>query len=297
MGQALWRILREADNVELLCPARVTDVDVQPHRVLVDVERDGAGTGTLRTALLVAADGARSPVRARLGIGVRTRDYAQTALIANLTPSAAHRNEAFERFTDDGPLALLPLSGGRYSLVWTLSPDTARHICELSEADFLAALQSAFGYRLGRWLRAGQRQTYPLRLVCAKQQFVGRALLIGNAAHSLHPVAGQGFNLGLRDVASLADVLADTAATGGDPGLPDVLERYRSWREEDHERVVSFTDSLVRVFTNPLTAVKAVRGLGLLGLDLLPAAKLRFARQSMGLAGRLPRLARGIALT
>jgi 2-octaprenyl-6-methoxyphenol hydroxylase len=297
MGQALWQRLRAADSVDLLCPARVTGLDVQPDRVLVDVERDGADGITLRTALVVAADGARSPIRAQLGIGTWSHDYEQTALIANVTSCAPHRNEAFERFTDDGPLAMLPLSEGRCSLVWTLPPDAASRIAALSEADFLAALQSAFGYRLGRLTRVGQRNSYPLRLVRANRQFVGRVLLIGNAAHSLHPVAGQGFNLGLRDVASLADVLADAVAAGDDPGSPAVLERYRAWREEDHERVVSFTDSLVRLFTNPLGAVKAARGLGLLGLDLLPGAKMRFARQSMGLSGRLPRLARGIALT
>lgn len=297
LGQALWRVLGEAGDTDLLCPARVCGVESQPHRALVDVALDGGRMVTLRAALVVAADGARSPVREQLRIPVTIRDYGQTALIANVTPAEPHGNEAFERFTDHGPLAMLPLSAGRCSLVWTLPPDLAQEISESADARFLDDLQSAFGYRLGRLTRVGQRQTYPLKLAQARQQSSGRVLLIGNACHSLHPVAGQGFNLGMRDVASLADVVCDAVAGGDDPGAVDVLERYQAWREQDHKRVVSFTDALVRLFTNPLAPVKAARGLGLLGLDLLPGAKTRFARQSMGLAGRLPRLARGIALT
>jgi len=245
----------------------------------------------------VAADGARSPVREQLRIPAIIKNYGQTALIANVTPSVPHGNEAFERFTDHGPLAMLPLSSGRCSLVWTLPPDAAQNMREIADSRFLDALQSAFGYRLGRLSRVGQRQIYPLTLTQARQQSRGRVLLIGNASHALHPVAGQGFNLGMRDVASLADVVCDAVAEGDDPGAVDVLERYQAWREQDHQRVVSLTDSLARLFTNPLAPVKAARGLGLLGLDLLPGAKTRFARQTMGMAGRLPRLARGIALT
>lgn len=297
LGQALWRLLEGAGGVDLVFPARVRNVEPQPRRVLVDVDTETDGAVTFKSALVVAADGARSPVRERLNVPVASRDYGQTALIANVTPAVPHGNEAFERFTDHGPLAMLPLSAGRCSLVWTLPPETAQAIGAAPDPVFLDALQQAFGYRLGRLMRVGQRQTYPLRLLQARQQSVGRVLLIGNASHSLHPVAGQGFNLGMRDVASLADVICDAIGAGQDPGEPDVLARYAAWREKDHERVVSFTDSLVRLFTNPLMPVKAARTLGLLGLDLLPGAKARFARQSMGLAGRLPRLARGVALT
>lgn len=297
LGRTLWGLLREAGDIDLLCPARVCGVESQPHRAIVDVALDGGRTATLRAALVVAADGARSPVREQLRIPVIIKNYGQTALIANVTPSVPHGNEAFERFTDHGPLAMLPLSSGRCSLVWTLPPDAAQNMREIADSRFLDALQSAFGYRLGRLSRVGQRQIYPLTLTQARQQSRGRVLLIGNASHALHPVAGQGFNLGMRDVASLADVVCDAVAEGDDPGAVDVLERYQAWREQDHQRVVSLTDSLARLFTNPLAPVKAARGLGLLGLDLLPGAKTRFARQTMGMAGRLPRLARGIALT
>jgi len=224
-------------------------------------------------------------------------EYGQEAVIANVTTSVAHGNEAFERFTETGPLALLPMTEGRSSLVWTLDPATAGQVTSLGEDLFLDRLQDAFGFRLGRFVRVGRRSRYPLRLVRAKRQSGRRVLLIGNAAHAIHPVAGQGFNLGLRDVAALADVVADAVADGVDPGSAGIQDAYLRWRQGDQRRVAAITDSLVRLFTNPLAPVKALRRVGLIGLDLAPGPKSRFALGAMGVGGRQPRLARGIPLT
>ena len=297
LGAALWRVLEDAERVDVISPARVESVEVGGTTARVVIRRGDESTEKLHASLLVAADGARSAIREMLRLGESTWDYAQEAMIANVTPAMPHGNEAFERFTETGPLALLPMSGNRCSLVWTLRPDAAREVQALDDDEFLARLQETFGFRLGRFVRVGKRSRYPLKLVRAKRQSEGRVLLIGNAAHAIHPVAGQGFNLGLRDVAALADVVADALEAGRCVGDPKVLDQYARWRRGDQRRVAAMTDSLIRVFTSPLAPVRTARGLGLLGLDLAVGPKEMFARQTMGLSGRLPRLARGIPLT
>lgn len=294
IGEALWGRLREGGTAELVCPARVIGLEQSGDEATLVVEGRNGGR-SLTARLVVAADGVRSPVRALLGIEAETRDYGQSAVIANVSPSRDHACEAYERFTDTGPLALLPMTGGRCSLVWTLGPGDAERMRDCDETEFLERLQRAFGFRLGRFLKAGRRQAYPLALTRAGHQAQGRVVLVGNAAHGIHPVAGQGFNLGLRDVATLAEVLAD-GREGGDPGAAGLLASYLEWREDDHRRVMDFTDSLVRIFTNPLGPVRVARNLGLLGMDLLPPAKSELARRGMGFVGRLPRMARGLPL-
>ncbi len=206
---------------------------------------------------------------------------------------------AFERFTDSGPLAMLPMTGGRYSVVWTCRETETAEILALSDADFLARLQERFGYRLGRLTRPAPRRAYPLRLRLIRDSVQERLVLIGNAAHTLHPVAGQGFNLGLRDVAALAEVLVRGAVTGADPGASATLSDYLRWRGRDQAGTASLTDALARLFVIPWAPVRLARGAGLLGLDLLPCARHRLARRFMGLSGtgggRLPHLARGLS--
>jgi 2-octaprenyl-6-methoxyphenol hydroxylase len=180
-----------------------------------------------------------------------------------------------------------------------MAPAAAKAAMELDEHSFLASLQDKFGYRLGRFTRIGRRSSYPLSLTRSDRQVAPRAVIIGNAAQGLHPIAGQGFNLGLRDVAALAEVIADDVALNGegaDPGATRVLERYAEWRRADRRTVIAFTDALVRVFGNPLPPVRALRDASLLLFDLVTPAKQAFARVTMGLAGRLPRLARGVPL-
>jgi 2-octaprenyl-6-methoxyphenol hydroxylase len=296
LGAAVWDRIRAARGLSAWSPARVTGVVQDDERVRVRIERDDAGPVEVSARLLVAADGARSPVRGMAGIAHEARDYGQVALIANVTPAIDHGGTAFERFTPSGPLAVLPLTRGRVTIVWTLSPAEAATNLALDDAGFLAALQAAFGFRLGTFRKTGRRASYPLSLVQAQAWHAGRIVLVGNAAHGIHPVAGQGFNLGLRDAAALAELLA-RQAPAGDPGAAPMLAEYAEWREADRARTVRDTDGLVQVFTSEFAPLRAGRRLGLIGLDLFPPARAAIARRGMGLAGRMPRLALGRPLS
>jgi 2-octaprenyl-6-methoxyphenol hydroxylase len=297
IGAALWQRLQQA-QVEILAPAAVKAVEpASGARVLRCALADREMT--VRARLVVAADGARSVVREAAGIRVHTRDYDQVAVVSNVTAQRFHDHIAYERFTPDGPLALLPLSQGRMGLIWTLAPQAAGGVSELTEEAFLARLQRAFGFRLGRFTRVGRRQLYPLALSHCDMHVAERLALVGNAAQALHPIAGQGFNLGLRDAACLAELIADARQAQGadfDPGDGLLLDRYRHWRTQDQPRIVQFTDALVRVFMQPFTPVKWLRDAGLLAFDLLPPAKRAMAQLSLGAAANIPRLARGASL-
>jgi len=251
---------------------------------------------TLSGRLIVAADGADSPLRGQFGIGSVVSDYQQTAIVTNITPQLPHNNIAYERFTASGPMALLPMSEQRCAVVWTVASAQAEAVMALDESDFIAELQSRFGYRLGRLERVGRRQAWPLRLVRAKESVRERLALIGNAVHTLHPIAGQGFNLGARDVAVLAEVLVDALKAAEDPGSLAVLQRYADWQQRDHNNVTVFTDGLARLFSLPLPALGMARSAGMLAFDLLPPAKRLLTRLTMGRSGRTPRLARGLPL-
>lgn len=234
-------------------------------------------------ALAILADGGRSGLREQLGIHVRQRPYDQSALIANITPGEAHLGQAFERFTEDGPMALLPLPENRCALVWTRKGMDAQRLVDLDERSFLAQLQEVFGYRLGPLRQVGARHLYPLSLVEAQEQVRPHLVVLGNAAHALHPIAGQGFNLSLRDVQALTDtLLASTAPLGDFATLRGYLER----QQPDQALTVGFSDQVTRLFATNRPLLAVGRNLGLLGLDLLPPAKRWFARQAMGLGTR-----------
>jgi 2-octaprenyl-6-methoxyphenol hydroxylase len=282
-------------NVRLIAPARLSDFRLDSEAVEAELKTEG-GSIAHRAQLMVAADGVNSLVRKRLGIGTRQWDYNQTAVIANVTPEQPHHNVAYERFTETGPMALLPLLGNYCALVWTVRSQQAGQLLELDDTQFLARLQERFGYRLGRFIQVGQRHAYRLQLLRARESIRPRMALVGNAVHTLHPVAGQGFNLGLRDVAALAEVVTDARRAGADCGDIAVLKRYAEWRQADQRRVVAFTDGMVRLFSQPLPPVAWLRDAGMLALDLFPPAKRWFGRMTMGRAGRLPRLARGLEL-
>lgn len=295
IGTVLAERLAQFANIELLCPAQLTRLALAQDAATVDVVMADRSR-QLRARLVVAADGANSAVRESLGIQTRHWGYDQTAVIANITPEKFHEHTAYERFTDSGPLAMLPLQDARCGVVWTVRSGAADAIMALDDAQFLTRLQARFGQRLGRLLKAGARQAYPLTLVRARESVRARLALIGNAAHSLHPVAGQGFNLGLRDVAALADTVMAAQRSGIDMGNRAILQRYADARRRDQRGVIAFTDGLARIFANPLAAVALARNLGLIAVDLLPAGKHFLTRRTMGLAGRLPRLARGLEL-
>jgi len=296
MGAALWQGLAAASGIQVIAPARVLGSELAGDVRVLALEHS-ATTQQLRARLVVAADGARSLIREQAGIAADHWPYAQTAIIATITTQRFHDYVAYERFTADGPIAVLPLSDGRCGIVWTRPPEDAARLLALPDEAFLAELQAAFGFRLGRLLRAGVRSAYELALSRSERHVAERLAIVGNAAQGLHPIAGQGFNLGLRDAASLAEVLADARAAGSaDVGDAGPLEGYADWRAEDRRRIVAFTDGLVRLFGSPLGVLRGLRSVGLLAFDAFPPAKSAMARLSVGAAGRIPRLARGVPL-
>jgi 2-octaprenyl-6-methoxyphenol hydroxylase len=293
IGNMLATRLAELQGVDVLCPAHLETVIIRPEAAYATLRLPDR-TLNCTARLLVAADGARSRVCRQLGIDHVRWDYSQTAIVANVTPKLHHRNAAYERFTASGPLALLPMSQGRCAVVCTVKNSDAEAVLSLDDNAFLAFLQARFGDRLGPFLKTGRRQGYPLLMSRSREHIRHRLAVIGNAAHTLHPVAGQGFNVGIRDVAALAEVISDAQRLGQDVGDRTVLERYNAWRRWDQGRSLLFTDGLARLFTNPW--LSPMRNLGLMAFDILPAAKHLLARQTMGLEGRLPRLARGLPL-
>jgi 2-octaprenyl-6-methoxyphenol hydroxylase len=295
LGHALVNTTARLSNLSLISPATLVDIKLGADHASAIIEREGR-TETLTAKLIVAADGGDSTARGLLDIPTAEHDYGQTAIIANVTTQRPHRHVAYERFTPHGPLALLPLGAERCALVWTRAPKDAERILSLDDAAFLKELQAEFGMRLGRFTKVGARAAHPLRLVQAREQVRHRLALIGNAAHTLHPIAGQGFNLGLRDVAALAQVLADAVKSQHDIGGLEVLDTYAQWRARDHRQVIGFTNTLVRTFSNRFPPLTLARNLGLLALDALPPVKHQLARHAMGLGGKLPRLARGLPL-
>jgi 2-octaprenyl-6-methoxyphenol hydroxylase len=292
IGRVLWAALREAPNVTLAVPAQLKAATPRDDAVLLDVVIDGKRE-QIRAAVAVAADGSGSVLRASAGIDAAVEDYDQVAIVVNAATDKPNHGEAFERFTTSGPLAVLPVTGGGYAVVWAVKPARAEELLSLDEAAFAAELLTAFGWRAGRWTRIGRRNTYPLALSRAAETVSGRVVLIGNAAQALHPVAGQGFNLGLRDAATLAEMLVRADAT---PDYPDLLGRFAAWRAEDRSGVTRFTDSLVKMFGSDRPGLGLVRNFGLLLFDLSPTAKRALSRVSWGFAGRMPRLARGLPL-
>ncbi|HKU14998.1 MAG TPA: 2-octaprenyl-6-methoxyphenyl hydroxylase [Steroidobacteraceae bacterium] len=298
IGAALWRRL-EQSPVRIMAPARVRGMRLVDGVQHIECDLGPQGSALIQARLAIAADGAQSALREAAGIGAQTWSYEQTALVTNVLTQRFHDHVAYERFTPAGPLALLPMSEGRCGLIWTFTADVAESVARSDDSEFLARLQDAFGFRLGRFTRVGARQLYPLALTRSDEHVAQRLAIVGNAAQTLHPIAGQGFNLGLRDAASLAEVLADGRAQqreGFDPGDGMWLERYREWRVADRTQIVRFTDGLVRLFLQPLGPVKALRDVGLLAFDLMPAAKGALSQLSLGAAGRIPRLARGASL-
>lgn len=296
LGGVLLERLHADAALELIAPARVVGfADRGDDGVQVEIERDGV-MGTLDCRLLVAADGGSSSIREQLDVPVVRWQYGQSAVVTNITPGRPHHDVAYERFTDTGPVALLPMTGGRCAVVWTVRDEQVPEVLALDDDAFLCAFQQRFGHRLGRFERVGRRAAYPLSLLRARESVRGRVAVIGNAAHTLHPIAGQGFNLGIRDVAALAEVVDDAFAAGSDIGSPEVLARYERWRAAEQRGVALATDGLARLFSNPLGLVRLGRNLGLLAMEFLPAAKHPLARGAMGLLGRQPRLARGAPL-
>lgn len=298
LGGVLQNALDDVGDVDVLCPARIVDIELAPDLVTAVVDRADGEQEKLSCSLLVAADGANSAVREMMGITARKSDYGQRAVVGNLLPEKDINNTAYERFTQQGPLAILPVADQRAGFVWTVSEEDAERVVALDDEQFLAEMQQEFGFRLGVFSRVGKRASYPLVLSKALRLTATRSVLIGNSAHGLHPVSAQGFNLGMRDVAAIADCVAEAKAASEnfDPGADTVLEQYASWRHADQQKLVRFTDSLVKLFGSERGSLRTLRNIGMLGFDLVPGIRSVFAKHTMGLAGRLPRLSRGVPI-
>lgn len=293
--RVLMDCVRANADIEFIPGARVVGFVDRGDDVLASLN-GAAGPRQRGTRLLVAADGGRSLLREAAGIGTREWGYTQAAVVTVVETEQGHANVAYERFTDSGPMALLPMADRRSALVWTVREGEQQVLLDLDDGAFLARLEARFGGRLGRFVACGPRSAFPLSLVRSRDQYRGRLVVIGNAAHTLHPVAGQGLNLGLRDVAALSERVVDAWRMGGDPGADAVLSAYADWRRADQRNVSAFSDLLVRVFSNRFAPLSLLRSLGLTALDLLPPAKRLLTHHAMGLGGRQTRLGRGLPL-
>ncbi|MCI7479931.1 2-octaprenyl-6-methoxyphenyl hydroxylase [[Pasteurella] aerogenes] len=277
MGQCLLQAMQQYPHLDYLAPQQVEQIEYLPSAVKIRLKNDR----TLRAKLLVGADGSRSQVASAASIEQQLqREYGQTAIITNVQVQQPHQYRAFERFTDEGPLALLPMAGNLMSLVWCVKQPQA--LMSLDENAFLQQLQQRFGWRLGKLQQCGKRFAYPLNLYRAAQHIQPRTALVGNAAQTLHPVAGQGFNLGIRDLMALADVVADNFAAQQDIGDYALLQRYEEIRQADQQHIIQLTDSLVSVFANNLLPLQLARNLGLMALSQCRLAKQHFAKATLG---------------
>ncbi len=279
VGRVYQELLTHSTSIDLYCPDSAKHITRTQENVTIEL----ASGELLNAKLLVAADGAVSQCCQQIGLELSEHDFDQVAVIANIVTQEPHQGRAFERFTENGPVALLPMSDNRMSLVWCLRPDEAQIVMELSESEFLERLQQDFGWRLGAMQKVGLRASYPLLLRHRKQNISHRFAIVGNAAQTLHPIAGQGFNLGIRDVVTLAEELVKQ---GEDVGRYQGLIRFSQRREADRNETIWLTSSLVHVFSNDLLAMRIGRNIALAAMDNLSIFKQPLLRHTLGLVKR-----------
>lgn len=294
IGEAIWQQLQQQDNLTLLSPASLEALTIEGEGYTATVKTPTASQ-KLTAKLLVAADGAHSLCRQLLQIKAREQDYEQVAIIANLTSDAYQPGKAFERFTDEGPMALLPMTEGRYSLVWTVAKGKEKALLSATPETFMAELQQAFGYRVGRFTQVGSRMAFPLKLLEAQKSYDKNLVFVGNAMQSLHPVAGQGLNLAMRDIAHFAEAIANDFLDK-QKNLGELLQAFETSRRRDRQETIGLTDTLVKTFCRSQKSYQMARNLGLVVTDFLPPLKHFLAENCMGLKSPLPKLACGIPL-
>ena len=297
VGNVLWNSMADQQGLSIACPASVKGLHQNGASCTVEIEHAGETAG-VEASLVVVADGGRSRLIDQLAITTRENDYGHSAVLCIVTADRAHGARAYERFTRNGPLALLPLKPmhgqHRFAVVWTIPNESVTQRLDLGDEEFIDALQEEFGDRAGGFGNPSPRKSYPLKRLVVDHPVDGRVLVMGNAAHTVHPVAGQGFNLGLRDVAALAELIYDSdPAILGEPGLQKAYARSRS---RDVDRVNLFTHSLIRIFSNELAPLSLARNLGLNAIELFPPAKRFLLKRTMGLAGSQPRMVHGLPL-
>lgn len=288
LGRLIFSQISQRDNIHFISPATVTDVKIQANGVALSCQHKGDGDAfSLQAKLAVVADGANSSICKKIGINIHAHAVDHTAIIANIATSKSHQNIAYERFTETGPMALLPLlspdqNTHRSALVWTLPKDKADLMLALDDEQFLSQLQQHFGDFQGDFIRCGQRFSYPLALTSATEQVRQHMVVMGNAAHSLHPVAGQGFNLALRDVECFVGVIEKAIKTNVPWNKIEVLELYQQAQSNDQFLTSVFSDSLPQLFSNKLLPLAVGRNMGLLALELLPSLKTQFVSFATG---------------
>jgi len=295
LGNSLVEKLNQYANVHLICPAKLNDLSIHDDYAELNITQDNENI-SLQSKLVIGADGGNSKVREIINVPEKTKAYKQTAIISNVTPGKPHDNIAYERFTNQGPIALLPMSDNRCSLVLTVNDENKDEVMAMDDVAFLQYLEKRFGFRTGGFTKTSKRHAYPLSLMRIEEHYKPRVVIIGNAAHTLHPIAGQGFNLGLRDVAVLADTLANAIDAQQDIGETAVLENYAKLRNKDQKKVAFITDSLAKIYSNDFFPLTKARSQGLTVTDLMPSIKHRVAKEAMGLVGKLPKLSRGLPL-
>nr|WP_314370501.1 2-octaprenyl-6-methoxyphenyl hydroxylase [uncultured Acinetobacter sp.] len=285
LGRVLLTQVRQQPLIELIDGVQVTSLTQDAEQVQIEAMRNGEYIHSLKSKLVIAADGRDSFCRQAIGVGVDEHDYDQVAIVTTVQTSKPHQHVGFERFSALGPLALLPLPGEhRRSVVWPVKKGTeAEWLGEENDQHFLDALQETYGDRAGKFEKTGKRFSYPLAQVLAHKQAVGRVVLMGNAAHTIHPVAGQGFNLCLRDAEVLVRFLMEQLAKSDDIGAPENLLAYEQSRLKDQQRVIKFCDSVVRGFSNQNPILKLLRNTGLIAFDVIPGVKPLVANYAMGL--------------
>ena len=293
IGKALIDELNRSPKIDFRCPSRAERIHISP--VLNNVTTETTD-GTVSSSLVVLADGGRSPATTMIGVNKKIKKYSEHALVGIVGVDRDHHGTAFERFTEHGPLALLPLVNQGFALAWTLPEHDAKEMTVLPTEEFLSLLQDAFGDRAGFFTTCNRLTTYPLSQVEIESPVSDRCVAVGNAAHIVHPVAGQGFNLGLRDIACLSEDIANATLENADIGETSFLQRYASNRRDQTRRVLKFTDGLLQLFANELPGLRVARALGLSLIEIMPPAKRFLLRRTVGIAGPLPRLARGLPL-
>lgn len=288
----LYAQLQQQTNIDLLIPETVKQLEADQQRAVLTLDSEQ----TITTALLIAADGGVSSNHEKLGLNKQTHDYQHVAVASTIGLARAHDNIAYERFTQDGPVALLPLSQQRCSLVWTMPKGAEKDVLAASDAEFLSRLQDHFGYRLGRFQRVGQRAAFPLHAVITDADANKPVICMGNAAHALHPIAGQGFNLSLRDIAVFVELLNTAIQTKQDWNSVNWRETYYQTRAREQKQVMQLVDGLAKNFIPRWLPLRLLRNSVLLALDFLPPAKRAFAKRSMGYFAENSLLASGVEL-
>jgi len=291
LGAAIYEQLKSFDNIDLICPAKLNHFEIKNNSVTVQIKQAGE-VREIEADLLVAADGSDSDIRKTLDIETKYEDYQQTAIVANVTTQKSNFNVAFERFTQHGPIALLPKASHQSVLVFTVRANEAEEYKNMSDAEFICCVEAEFGRRLGKLKKLGQRSTYPIMYIEAREQYKQNLVLLGNAAHSIHPNAAQGFNLGLRDAVGLAEILIDGFVQDGDISDIELLIHYSQQRHPDQKRIIGFTRQLATLFYTSFLPKRLLRNKLMLMLEHNPVARERLIHLLTGLWGPQPELAR-----